>query len=144
MKTRPLDPKELGALEGERKWLCDFIDQFGTEFRMTRQPADIPTLQSLLDISPFAKGDEDALMTLGAAFGDVIAETLGFDWVIVEDEYGIDFAIKHPTKMVVAFPMTMILKRVEQGEEINLTELYPGVIDALQRQIEAESIAESD
>lgn len=40
--------------------------------------------------------------------------------------------------------LSMILKRVEQGEEINLTELYLGVVDALQRQIAAEGIAESD
>lgn len=144
MKTRPLDSKELAALESERSWLRDVIDQFGTEFRMTRQPADIPTLQSLLDISPFSSGDEDALITLGGAFGDVVAETLGLDWVVVEDEYGIDFAIKHPTKMVVAFPLTMILKRVEDGEEINLTELYHGVVAAMRQQIAADGIAESD
>lgn len=144
MKTRPLDSKEIASLESERNWLRNFIDRFGTEFRMTRQPADIPTLQSLLEISPFSSGDEDALITLGGAFGDVIAETLSLDWVIVEDEYGSDFAIKHPTKMVVAFPLTMILKQVEQGEEINLTELYHGVVEALRQQIEAEGIAESD
>ena len=142
MQSRPLEPNEMAGFNSERKWLADLLDHFGTEFRLTRTPGDIPTLQTLLHAQPFASGDEASLEVLGAAFGDVVAESLGLDWVVVNDEHGSDFAIKHPTKMVMAFPRDMIVKRVEDGAELNLTELYKGVIDALREQIDNDGIAE--
>lgn len=143
METRPLDANEIAGLDSERQWLAEFLGHFGSEFLLTRKPEDIPTLQSLLDAQPFASGDEASLEVLGAALGDVITESLGFDWVVAKDEHGSDFAIKHPTKMVLAFPRDMIVKRVENGEEINLTELYHGVIAALREQIDRDGIRES-
>jgi hypothetical protein len=143
METPPLDAHEIAGFDSERRWLAEFLGRFGNEFLLTRKPEDLPTLQSLLDAQPFASGDEASLEVLGAAFGDVVAETLGFQWVAVDDEYGADFAIKHPTKMVFAFPRDMIVKRVENGEEIDLTALYHGVIAALREQIDEEGIAES-
>lgn len=143
METRPLDPHELAGFESGRTWLADFLGHFGSEFLLTRTPGDIPTLQSLLDAQPFASGDQASLEVLGAAFGDVVAKTLGLDWVVVKDEHGSDFAIKHPTKMVFAFPRDMIVKRVENGDEINLTELYNGVVAALSEQIDSAGAAES-
>lgn len=143
MEIRPLEPSEVDGFDSERQWLADLLGRFGAEFLLKRSPDDIPTLQSLLDAEPFASGDEASLEVLGAAFGDVVADTLGFDWVVVNDEHGTAFAIKHPTKMVIAFPRDMIVKRVENGEEINLTELYHGVVDALRQQINNNGIADS-
>lgn len=140
METRPLNSNEIARFESERTWLANYLKQFGTEFLLNRTPADIPTLQSLLDAQPFASGDEASLQVLGAAFGDVVAETLGLDWVVVKDEHGTDFAIKHPTKEVFAFPRDMIVKRVENGDEINLTELFEGVVSALGQKIDNEEV----
>ncbi len=92
----------------------------------------------------FSTGDEASLELLGAAFGDVVAATLGFDWVVANDGHGSDFAIKHPTKMIIAFPRDMIVKRVENGDVINMTELYHGVVAALEAQITADGVASSD
>jgi hypothetical protein len=135
MEVRQLNEIETAGFDSEREWLGDLLRQFGDEFALKRLPEDIPTLQSLLDVEPFASGDEGALEALGSALGDVIANTLGLDWVVITDEHGSDFAIKHPVKVVMAFPRDMIVKRVENGEEINLTELYHGVIAALREQI---------
>jgi hypothetical protein len=142
MEIRALNESECAGFDSERQWLHDFLCHFGEEFALKRLPEDIPTLQSLLDAEPFASGDEASLEVLGAAFGDVVATTLGLNWVVVTDEQGSDFAIKHPEKMVLAFPRDMIIKRVEQGEEINLTELYHGVISALREQIGDSDIAD--
>ena len=139
MQTRPLDPNELAGFDRERRWLAEILGRFGSEFLLTRKPEDIPTLQSLLDAEPFSSGNEASLEALGGALGDVIAETLGFEWVVVEDEYGPDFAIKHPTMMLLAFPRDMIIKRVENQEVISLTEIYYGVIEALRDQLDKET-----
>jgi hypothetical protein len=138
MEIRPLDHAETVGFDAERKWLDDFLRPFGPEHAMKRTPDDIPTIQSLLDAKPFSSGDPASLEILGAAFGDVVATTLGFSWVVVTDEHGSDFAIKHPSRMILAFPRDMIVKRVESGAEINMTELYHGVIAALEEQIAAQ------
>ncbi len=86
MDIRVLDDTEIAGFAFERKWLDDFLTQFGPEHVLTRTPDDIPTLQSLLDIKPFSTGHEASLELLGAAFGDVVAATLGFDWVVANDD----------------------------------------------------------
>ena len=141
MDFRPLDDTEKAGFDSERKWLDDFLRHFGQEHVLNRTPDDIPTIQSLLDAKPFSTGDEASLEVLGAAFGDVVAATLGFEWVVATDEYGTDFAIKHPSKLILAFPRDMIVKRVESGDVINMTELYHGVISALEEQIAADGVA---
>lgn len=140
MNIRALDDTEVAGFDSERKWLDDFLRYFGPEHLLKRTPDDIPTLQSLLDVKPFSTGEEAALEILGAAFGDVVAATFGFEWVVATDEYGADFAIKHPSKMILAFPRDMIVKRVETGDVINLTELYHSVIAAIKEQIDADVI----
>ncbi|EMI19782.1 hypothetical protein RMSM_03292 [Rhodopirellula maiorica SM1] len=70
----------------------------------------------------------------------MIATRLGFEWVVATDEQGSDFAIKHPSLMVLAFPRDMIVKWVETGEAINMTELYHGVVSALEEQITDQEI----
>src|SRR5687768_14709261 len=99
MEIRQLNETETAEFSSERKWLNKILRHFGDEFALTRLPEDIPNLQSLLDVEPFASGDEAALEALGSAFGNVVANTLGLDWVVFTDEHGSDFAIKHPTKM---------------------------------------------
>ncbi|TWT87001.1 DUF3806 domain-containing protein [Stieleria varia] len=141
MDIRPLDETEVEGFDSEREWLDAYLRRFGPEHVLKKAPNDIPTLQSLLDAEPFASGDEAALELLGGAFGDVVAETLGFEWVVATDEHGSDFAIKHPSRMVLAFPRDMIVKRVEAGDVINMTELYQGVVSALEEQIAADGVA---
>ncbi|WP_222435946.1 DUF3806 domain-containing protein [Rubripirellula tenax] len=140
MESRPLNETEIAGFDSERKWLDDFLSHFGPEHTLRRTPNDIPTLQSLLDAKPFSTGDEASLEVLGSALGDVVAATLGFDWVVATDEHGSDFAIKHPSKMVLAFPRDMIVKRVESGAILNLTELYLGVVAALEEQVAADGV----
>ncbi len=44
MDFRVLDDTEIAGFAFERKWLDDFLRQFGPEHVLTRTPDDIPTL----------------------------------------------------------------------------------------------------
>jgi hypothetical protein len=50
---------------------------------------------------------------------------------MVEDEYGRDPAIRYKETSLLVFPMTMISKRVEDGEELNVIELFDGLAKQL-------------
>ena len=58
-------------------------------------------------------------------------------WIIVEDEYVRDPAIRMPKSSIFLYPMTMISKRIERGEKVNVFDLFNSVAaqaEELQRQ----------
>jgi Domain of unknown function (DUF3806) len=69
------------------------------------------------------------LQRLGITLGDALVQELGMEWVMVEDDYGRDPAIRLPGTTVVLFPLTMISKRVERGETVDIMELFRGVLE---------------
>ena len=55
---------------------------------------------------------------------------------MVEDEYGRDPAVRRPNTTIILYPMTMISKRIERGEKVDVFELYNGTaaqVEALKR-----------
>ena len=64
------------------------------------------------------------LQALGIAFGDLLAEQLGLEWVSVEDELGRTRALQYGDSENFVFPVTMISKRVEADVRFTVAELY--------------------
>ena len=64
------------------------------------------------------------LQCLGIAFGDALVDHLDLHWVVVEDEYGRDPALQDRTTSLKLFPLTMISKRVEEGQDIDVVQLF--------------------
>ncbi len=72
------------------------------------------------------------LQALGLAFGRVfLNEFPDYDWWMVEDEHGRDPAIRYKETSLLVFPMTMISKRVEDGEPFDVHELFDGLAKQL-------------
>jgi hypothetical protein len=67
------------------------------------------------------------LQCLGIALGDALVQELGMRWVVVEDGQGRDPAIELPGTTVVVFPLTMISKRIERGEDVDVLGLFKAV-----------------
>jgi len=79
------------------------------------------------------------MQSMGVVFGDVFVQDMGFHWIMVEDEYGRDPAIKFQDTSVLLFPLTMISKRIERGETIDVFDLYNGLAGLAREKIDAES-----
>ena len=75
---------------------------------------------------------------MGVVFGEVFVEDMGFHWILVEDEFGRDPAIRFEDTSVIAYPLTMSSKRVERGEPVDVFDLYNGVAGEMSRLIEEE------
>ena len=87
--------------------------------------ADLASIQAVLDAGAVERDAAYTLQCLGLAFGKVfVEETTGFDWWMVEDEFGRDPAIRFGQTSLLAFPQTMILKRIESGESVDLESLF--------------------
>ena len=74
----------------------------------------------MIDDNAFSKTQTYELQSLGVAFGDVFASELPVSWAMVTDEYGTDPPLRYKDKPVNVNALTMISKRVERDEVVNL------------------------
>ncbi len=96
--------------------------------------SDLAMLQNVLDKKVIEREATYSLQALGMAFGKVFVDNNeGYDWWMVEDEYGRDPAVRYRDTSLLIFPQTMISKRVEDGEDVIVVELYEDLKDQLQR-----------
>lgn len=99
--------------------------------------ADLLLIQKLLDARTVEREATYTLQALGLAFGKVfIEENVDYDWWMVEDEFGRDPAIRYKQSSLLAYPRTMISKRIEDGESVNVIELFDGLCRRMEDLVE--------
>jgi len=96
--------------------------RYGTT-RLTRTKDDLPVLQRMIDDKVFSKSQTYEWQCLGVAFGDVLTSDIALRWVIVTDEYGTGPTLRLRNTTINVNALTMISKRVERGDPVNLAEL---------------------
>jgi hypothetical protein len=101
--------------------------------RLQGTKADLDLLQRLLDSGQLKPAQTYELQCVGMAFGTVLANETGLHWVIVEDAYGRDPALQYENSSLILFPLTMISKRVEEGERVDLRRLFQALQAAVKR-----------
>jgi hypothetical protein len=91
-----------------------------------------PELQSLYDrmLIQSDRNDEEVI-ALGIAFGAVINEWAGFDWVRVSDQWGDETCVGPPHKTIHCAPISMIQKRLNRQEEVDLRQLADASISRI-------------
>jgi hypothetical protein len=95
---------------------------------LCQDESDLDALQDLLDRGVLKPEQTYELQCLGVVFGWLLVDALGgVDWCIVEDEYGRDPALRYLSTSMLVFPLTMISKRVEDGQRVVVRELFEGV-----------------
>jgi Domain of unknown function (DUF3806) len=102
---------------------------------LSRTKKDLPILQRLIDDKVFKKSQTYELQSLGVVFGDVLASELPLRGVMITDEYGTDPTLRFKNTSVNINVLTMISKRVERDEPVDVFAL-------LQKNREALSAAE--
>jgi len=123
LKFSELSHEDRKRLDLQRAIVAAAAEQryFASSLRKTE--ADLPVLQRLIDDKAFSKSQTYELQSLGIAFGDVMASELPLRWVMVTDEYGTDPTLRFKGTTVQINALTMISKRLEKDEKVNLSEL---------------------
>ncbi len=137
-KISALTEADLKRLEDQRAVVTRYLDEVSLR-KFETAPGKLGTLRALLKAEVFSPDQTYELQSMGIVLGDVFVQDMGFHWVMVEDEYGRDPAIKFQETSVILFPLTMISKRIEQGETVDVFDLYNGVAAVAQERIDAES-----
>jgi hypothetical protein len=105
---------------------------------LTKTKADLELLQKLLDDHVFASSQTFELQSLGVVFGDILVTETGLHWTIVTDSYGRDPTLVRGTSTLQVNTLTMISKRVERGEAVDVADLFARASDSA-RNISADS-----
>ena len=94
---------------------------------------DLDLIKGLLDRGIVGSKDTFDLQALGLMFGQVIVKHVDdMDWCMVEDELGRTPALRYKETSLIVFPMTMISKRVEKAEEIDLHEIFDFLVKKIE------------
>ena len=88
---------------------------------------DLDLLQALLDQQVVLPGQIRKLQAMGVIMGDLLADELDMHWVVYEDDIGRSRALQWRESDNIVFPMTMISRRREAGNETSMFDIYQKV-----------------
>jgi hypothetical protein len=111
---------EVNGLNEQRVVVCDVLRERYGIYQAPKLRSDLAILQNLVDDRVFSPEQEYEWKCVGVVFGDVIAAELGLEWIMHCGEFGVELALNGGGTSITVFPRTMILKRIENGEEMDL------------------------
>jgi hypothetical protein len=120
---RQISEEIAQRIENQRLWVKGHFTEESI-YKYETIEGKLYLLQGILDQKFYGKDETWGLQSLGIAFGDALLQKLDLKWMEVEDEYGVDPALKYKNTSILLFPLTMISKRIEKGEEISIEELF--------------------
>jgi hypothetical protein len=130
-KFSELSPQDSERLNQQRAAIAAFAKRrYGTA-TLSKTKRDLPILQRLVDDRVFKKSQTYELQSLGVVFGDVLVSELPLRWVMITDEYGTDPTLRYKGTSININALTMISKRVERNEPVDLSRLLQQNRDAL-------------
>ena len=128
-----LTDDDVARLDKQRALIADYLADDTSRAKFETAAGKLGMLRALLEANVFRPDQTWELQSMGIVLGDALVQELGFQWIIVEDEYGRDPALAVPGKTVILYPLTMISKRVEKGQAVDVFDLFNGVAAQVER-----------
>jgi hypothetical protein len=117
-----LSAEDTVRVEKQRGWVRDHFDEDARDnYRSVKGKYQL--LDTILASRWIEPHETWKLQSLGVTFGDILAQMLGLEWVMVEDDHGRDPALRVPGTSILVHPLTAISKRIECGENVDVAEL---------------------
>jgi hypothetical protein len=124
-KIEPLSTEDTERIAKQRGVIEQYLGGDAPNLQKYQTAAGkLGLLRALLDHKVFQQNQTYELQCMGIVLGDALVQHSGVEWRAVEDQYGRDPCVQIPGSTVVLFPLTMISKRVEKGETIDLFDLF--------------------
>lgn len=99
--------------------------------------ADLDAIQAVLDSNTIEPEASYSLEALGVAFGSMFIDNHeGFDWWMAVDEDGRAPAVRYKKSSLLIFAQDMIVKRIEEGESVDMRELYAALSEGIEALLE--------
>ena len=115
---RELPKDSVAHMERQRAFVADLAQKGALKQKLTGTAADLDLLQEILEKKLLKKEETWKLQSLGVVLGDaLVVMNPGLHWMEVTDEWGTDPVLLYKDTTYQLNPLTMISKRVEEGEE---------------------------
>ena len=120
-----LDEEWSRDLADKRAWVASSVASDGPPLDLADPATALAVIQAILadGVGPEERWKLEAL---GVLLGDALSADLGVPWMVVTDEWGTTAAL-HVGGELIAYPISMIAKRVEDGEEVDVNQVFAGV-----------------
>lgn len=119
--VQSLTDDHVSQLSAQREWVAGHFDD-ATLYQDTSNKLRV--IKTILGNKSVDPSETVKLQCLGVAFGDALAEAVGLDWVTFSldgDEWP---GLRFEETSLFIHPLTMISKRVEAGEEVDILDLF--------------------
>ena len=137
--VRAMSKNMIDRIEHQRSWVKGHLTEEST-LKYDTIEGKLLLLQGIIDADYYQKEQAMELQSLGVTLGDSLVQSMDLEWVEVEDEYGLDPALRHKDtetyKNILLFPLTMISKRIEDDEAVNVETLYRVLCNTVQKMID--------
>jgi hypothetical protein len=137
LKVTPLSAKDAERLASQRAIAEKYLADERSKQIYRTVAGKLGLLRALIDRRVFKPGQTYELQSMGVVLGDAFVQELGLEWIVVEDSHGRDPAVRVPETSIILFPLTMISKRIEKGETVDVFDLFNRVaheVAALRKQ----------
>ena len=122
---------DLQFMEQQRQILQDLAtSNLGRQFSGNKE-RDLDLLQTLLDKRLVRADQVRELQAMGVIMGDLLAADLDMHWVIYEDRQGRSRALRYRETDNFLFPITMIARRREVGNDTPVNAIYQKAYDII-------------
>ncbi len=128
---------EISALNSEQRNALNDGLNFAARIAGKVRPINSETVQKLYDdfLNENVTNTE-AIISLGLSFGQLFVEKNEFEWVRVSDEYGEETVVSPKGWRTICSPISMIQKRLERNEHVDICDLYENTVSSILQIIE--------
>lgn len=132
-----LSKLDLDFMAAQRGTLRDLAaTNLGRQFSGNRD-RDLELLQDLLDKNLVRADQTRELQAMGVIMGDLLSAEFDLHWVIYEDNLGRTRALRYRDSDNFLFPMTMISRRRQAGNQTTVPDIYQKASDIIASTIPA-------
>ncbi|MEM7504218.1 MAG: DUF3806 domain-containing protein, partial [Pseudomonadota bacterium] len=132
-------PQEIQPVSDEVLEMFRDLSELGPEFAKSYVPGSSESGLKLYDqafsawqlAESKAHSDQQVVEILGGVLGNRLVDDFDMEWVVVHDEYGVDYAVRGKTIDVMAFPFSTVLKRITNVEHDFMYGVYYTVKDRI-------------
>ena len=123
---------DAARIEEQRGWVRDHYDEEARDHYQSVK-GKLRLIDTILSSNWIEPHETWKLQSLGVTFGDILAQMLDLEWVMVEDDNGRHPALRVAGKSIIVYPLTAISKRIERGETVNVPELLREFANGIER-----------
>lgn len=115
-KVAPVQRAESQMFEAWARDAASFLTAYGTPRPENELKQYDSAFKAWQDSSTRKHTHQDVINILGAYLGQRLVQDFDMEWVVVTDEYGQDYAVRHRTTELMSFPFSSVMKRIEDKE----------------------------